>query len=221
MDGGPPAIQWSASATFQPLGCTVSTEGDCLLKQCVTGSADAGPPPSAGEITFTGGLLPPGVKISPPQYKFSQSKKGFDPGQIITIKAAGADVPPFEKSLVAPGSAEFVVPDLATCNFTGCGDIDTTADFEFRWANASGPGKVTVLLVAEYASTRLDATCIFEPSAGKGIAPKALLQKLKAISPSRVLVSAGTRGTERFAAGNYDLVAYLLSPGPVGMANLK
>jgi len=162
------------------------------------------------------------VKISPPQYTYLQSKRAFDSGQTINIKAAGAAVPAFEKSLVAPGSAQFVVPDPASCALSECGEIDTTADFEFQWKNASGPGKVTVLLVAEAVNTRLDATCIFDPAAGKGIAPKALLGKLKAISPTgTVFVSAGTRGIERFSAGNYDLLAYLLSPGPIGTAKLK
>ena len=231
-------ISSTATASFGKAGsattsgapkCTQSKEGACTVSECdlsTVGDAgtetDAGSEkaPNAGEITLSGGDIPaPGVKLAVKangSYEFYSSQtKLFSSGQTITAKAAGADVPAFEKAVAVPAAIKLTAP---ACTAGNCGEIDSSKDFEVTWTDG-GAGTVGLSASSSEAGKKLvSITCSFASSAGKGTVPAAALGKLTKGAGS-VTINAGT--TDLVAAGDYDVTVIVGAMGTTGQATIK
>jgi hypothetical protein len=210
--------------------CTTTTEGACTITECdLSALADAGggdtdagneKAPNAGEIVLSGGdIAAPGISLtveSDGSYKpFTSQTKIFSTGQSLTAKAAGGDVPAFEKGVKVPAQITVTSP---TCANGNCGDVDSTKALDLAWSNG-GEGKVTA------GATTLDAgkksvavSCQFDSAANKGTIPAAALGKLIK-GPTTFVI--GTAALENVAAGNYDVTVLVNGGGASGQATIK
>jgi len=209
--------------------CKQTKEGACTITECdLSAVADSGAPvdagsekdPNAGEITLSGGDIPAeGIKLAVEadgSYKFySGSTKLFSSGQTITTKAAGADVPAFEKGVAAPAAIKITSPACATAQ---CGDLDSTKDFDIVWTDG-GAGKVTATATTlDTGKKSVTLSCVFDSSANKGTVPAAALGKLIKGAGNIVI---GASSNEIVAAGNYDVSITVATGGVQGTATVK
>jgi hypothetical protein len=180
--------------------CTQSTDGDCSIVACDTTGAvasdggvvsDAGAPkksPTAGEITVKGLkeiTLTPDDKGSYTA-KFEQVAL-WKAGEDVSVKAAGAEVPAFEKTLKSPST---VIVSEPTWPAVGQAiDVDRANDLDFTWADG-GPGTVQAAITSAAGGKTTLITCKFKADAGTGKISKAALSKLVATDTGTLSLTA-------------------------------
>ena len=197
----------SVSATFfdgpgysNGKGCKLEVAGACTTIVCdFTNGGDVAPPPgafqSAGAITITGTTPPFALDFDGGmmQYlvtpKVPNDKLLFAGGDLITVTAAGGDVPAFSGSVVAPTPLTVTSPTL------GGVTVDTTKDLVFTWTGSSvGKASFYVSTTTTTGGTVTSSSwagCAFDASASTGTIPKAALAKLEKTSGTKTTGNIG------------------------------
>lgn|GEM_PF-6459627 len=198
---------FSDQASANAPTCTKTTEGACVVEDCVKPAAvDAGPTPvepTAGVIAITGGTIPAGLKLtpnaagvySPSSIPMSQAWLGATD---ITFTAAGAGVPAFTKMLKSPATLTLTSPHVTTW--------DSSTSRDITW---SGTGLNSVVLTLSKSSTTnlVLATCTFAASALTGSVPAAALVKLK----GSVFYEVAHEDSSAITPGGYDVKVLIRS----------
>ena len=166
----------------------------CDLVTCPQseGNLDGGSSPtaelaSAGIITVSGGhqavtLVPEGGAYS----AYFAPQQLWDGGETLTVQAAGAEVPGFEVTLVAPAQPTMTAPTLApailptvapdgSVTSFGGSTIVRSQDLVFQWTGGT-PSTSLQILVGEGGTSSLQ--CVFDAGAGMGVIPAAVLGHL-------------------------------------------
>ncbi|HWZ90922.1 MAG TPA: hypothetical protein VNW92_18805 [Polyangiaceae bacterium] len=201
-------------STF-PKGCERQVVGKCGVVLCdFTNGGDQLPAPgaavSAGTITI-GGTAPTfsvaydaGTQLYGTTPAVPKDRLLFAGGETITFAAAGADVPAFSASLVAPAPLTVTSPALPSGGFS----LDTSKDLVFEWTGTStGLLTFNVRTVTVNGATAVASTfvsCQFETSALTGTIPTALLQKLQKTDASTTgALSTDLSNTKEVPAGDF------------------
>ncbi len=164
--------------------------GSCWVYDC-TAHADAGvpvdagppkPPPSAGALTITSTVLTSPLTLTYSENSGYSSPNGgatYASGDMFTVAAAGADIPAFTLSGVAPEPVALVAP---ACASKACGDLDRTKDLPLAWSGGGGGGLSLNIQSADPTSAikgAIGVACSIDGNTSKmTTVPKELLAKL-------------------------------------------
>lgn len=165
----------SASATFVMSSglCARTFMGPCEVDSC-TGAAQTNV--SAGAITIGGATKPVSLTPAADHTYMAQSSTTalFGPGDMLTAVAAGADVPAFSRSVVAPSKVTITAPaQPSAVTLT----VNRASDLMVAWTGG-GMGQVLVALLPGGASGT-SVYCRFSSMTGQGIVPGQVLQRLQ------------------------------------------
>jgi hypothetical protein len=182
------------------MSCTMQTFGACTVSTC-TGSA-ATPAPQAGAITVSDGAkfnasLTPSTDGT---YAVSGAPNILLPGgEMVTVNAAGGDIPAFSGAIEQPLTLLVTSPTDAS---SGTFSWPRANDLNFSFDR----GTVGVELEVQVAIAGKSLTCHFASQAGMATVPTAALSEL----PVGVTLDVFTSATKRVQAGNYsvDLIAF-------------
>jgi hypothetical protein len=199
--------------------CKESKEGDCTITEC-----DLGPTPDGGTETDAGTTKSPHageiaiksaseMKLTPDadgkyEGKNEQSRLWTNGGD-ISVKAAGADVPAFEKSLKAPSAVKVTAPAWPALGTAL--EIDRANDLDITWSDG-GAGSVQAMVSSSSDDNTKFATvsCVFKSDTGGAKIPKAALSKLIAGDRASIYVSAAT--IEEVTAGDWKVSVMAMTP---------
>jgi hypothetical protein len=198
-------------------GCSREVSGACTVVLCdLTNGGNQVPPPgavrSAGTITIGG--TTPAFSLT---YDAVTAQYAVVPvvfvdhllfagGETIAFSAAGADVPAFNATLVAPSQLTITSPALPAGVFS----IDTSKELVFVWTGDS-VGKVTFNIVTTTSSAATAVassfvSCRFDASALTGTVPVAMLQKLtKTDAATTARLGTDHSNTTEVLAGDYSI----------------
>jgi len=198
-----------------PKGCQREVVGTCQILLCdYTNGGDQTPPTGAVQSagTLTVGGTSPTFSL---EYNAATMLYGAVPmvptdkllfigGTTITFAAAGADVPAFSDSVVAPTPLTIASPALSS----GSLSIDTSKDLVFVWTGASvGNVSFNVRTTTLSAATTVAisfVSCWFNISALTGTIPTAQLQKLtKTGATTTATLTTDLSNTKEAVAGDY------------------
>jgi hypothetical protein len=186
------------SAEFEAASaCPTTTIGPCVLSSCGIPTATA---ESAGTITVTGALVP--ASISPAAdktYTALMTQPLFSGGETLTVTAAGADVPAFTHTLVAPAKITITSP-AKPASASPYLMIDRSAGFSVAWTGG-GASTVQIALLGGTGSN-LDLSCHFPASAGSATIPASALAMLPAGTGGFAMAAIAT---DSLVAGDYAI----------------
>lgn len=176
--GGTPSRTAVATAEFHggatmDTRCTVQqTFGPCVVRTCGSGTAGTA---SAGAITISGGRQP--ITLMPASAggytAFQDSSVGiFDGGETLHVMGAGAAVPAFSGSMVAPSQMTMTAPSSQTGSIT----LARSAGLSLAWSGASS-GNVEITLTG---ASGPEVFCSFPASSGSGAISSSALGLLAA-----------------------------------------
>lgn len=216
----------SATATFSLVGSAVSScpppsvIGACRVSVCNPGSQlpPAIPPArSAGVVTVSGANVP--ITLTPDHNdvysSFSAMSQLAWPGDnTLTLIAAGADVPPFQLSAVAPSLVTLAAPATPGSQLT----IDRSRDLTMSWSGGRN-GTVELTLSSHTPSTLVDIACDAPAGAGRMVVPQAVLATLLAAPTSRTWTLSTIDNVQQ-QVGVYELTWFLSSFGAGTDGNL-
>jgi hypothetical protein len=143
---GPPPLDFPAS-------CQRTRFDDCESVSCPVpdggvpldmGAPFVGLARSAGPLTLSGGLVPV-VLVADERSAYSmitQTTLLYHGGEMLTVKADGADVPPFTITTTAPSQITVTAPRIDN----GAVKIDRNADLSVTWSGG-GAGEVVLSLM--------------------------------------------------------------------------
>ncbi|MFO0618925.1 MAG: hypothetical protein U0414_40425 [Polyangiaceae bacterium] len=203
---------YAASAAFReflegsPGETTATPSGDCVVKTYVRaprlGRRTAFH--SAGDISIAGGteslLLHPDRKHEYPK-AVDDDADLFAPGDTITLRAAGGDVPAFESIRTAPSPIDLRTPE----NPGGAPlPIDRSQDLVLTWDG----GEFGDLFV-RVSDDRHEIDCLFPTATGTGTLPAAALAVLSPTSEGSVLMAPASM--ESVQAGDWTVQVVLFS----------
>ncbi len=165
------------------LPCTGFTVGSCAVSIFGPQAADAGSGPtgfSAGPITVSGGastlVSTPMSSIFGSLYPNYMSLQAlWSGGEAITVSAAGADVPAFSTTLMAPRAVAVTAPVWPD---GGPMTLPRDQDLTVRWSGISDGWVEIGLDGGSSLSRAVSISCRFSPSSGQGVVPAALLAQL-------------------------------------------
>ena len=198
-------------------GCAHEFTGGCLVQLCdLTNGGNQAPPPGAPQSagTITVGATPSTLSL---EYDATtmlygavpavpKDKRLYSDGDTIKFAAAGADVPAFSDSLVAPTLLKVTAPALPG----GTLSIDTSKDLVFAWTGTSA-GEISFNIRT---TTSSDAStvavsfvsCRFAASALTGTIPVVQLKKLtKTDATTTALIGIDLSSTKEVIAGDYQV----------------
>jgi hypothetical protein len=149
------------------ISCTHTTVGACTVDDCdngdggmVTFTSD-----SAADLTLAGTLADGGVKMTFGSSGYSPydfQGRLWNPGDMITLSAAGATVPAFSgKTITGPGDLIVTSPN---CGGSDCGSLSRSADLNVAWTG--NPGNVNVFLNSANDTRNVTVNCNFASSPG-------------------------------------------------------
>lgn len=145
----------SATAGFEPdvpptsSACTSLIVAGCSVIDCnlAAPSPTGQSAPSAGTITFSGpASVDLGLMLTPtPQGRYEDAKREarvFAPGDLLSISAAGGDIPAFTGTVIAPSDIALISPKVV---FPTKLVVDRTKDLATTWSGG-GTSVVSVIL---------------------------------------------------------------------------
>ncbi len=200
-----------ATLAFYP-ACEAITVGACAV---VSANAMYGcdpPPPScepvprAGTITISGTVFDD-LAITPnPNGTYPPSEAPvFMDGDILTFSAPGADVPPFQQNIVAPGCVAMTAPAGPDGGVIyGSYLIPTSDDLQISWTRGESNAFVGVTLLGGRGNpaTYVSVSCSFDATMGQGTIPRQALAAL-AGTTGEFFVYQERRGSMQ--AGSYHV----------------
>jgi hypothetical protein len=180
------------TATFGPgaRGCEErGREGGCVFEDCPA----RGPfpvAPSAGLITVSGTTVP--ISAAPGAggtYETAARGEIFKQGDLITIRAAGAEVPGFEVQLTAPSTTDVYHPNYDP------GAINTFGRHEALEVRALGyaGGRLEGLLADAWKAPFRAVRCVTEPDRGLILFPTNGIATLRGTDEGRLRVHSISR----------------------------
>jgi hypothetical protein len=188
-------------AAFPPSG-SVEDPLSCLAGSPIMGSCcylpadlpmEAGVPASlsAGTITVADNDAGFGVlQLQQGTYVFGLASvsRGWMPGDVLGITAAGGVVPAFSGSVLAPPPLEGVTPSLTGLTISLSGDLTVS------WTPSPGvPSRVLLDVFAAQAATSAVAKCVVDDSAGTLTIPAGILGLLQPTASTSLTMARGTR----------------------------
>ncbi len=200
-----------------PATCETRTVGMCAARNCTTTAASRIASASAGTITITGGkqavtLTPDGKGA---YAAFSDQATLWSGGETIDVSAAGADVPAFEGTLVAPAQVTVTAPAFDSALPLA---IDRGHDLALAWSGGSGTVGVTLVGPSSDATTA-SLSCSFDATDRTGTVPAVLLQALPAGTGSFAVAVGDVRVvTAGVFSVHLDAATYALTPGGAPVA---
>jgi hypothetical protein len=181
--------------------CTVTTHGDCKVRTCTGGTPSTPTSVSAGTITVEGKET---LILTPDATNDYELAGGtgllWDPGQTITISAAGAEVPAFTHALQASSPVTVTSPAAPPADTPL--SLDRSKDFVLTWTGGT-TGAVTTLWKVEGTDPFVSIQCAFAASDGEGTVPAAALQALPESGSGDILLVGGRLDT--IATGVYTV----------------
>jgi hypothetical protein len=177
---------------FYP-ACGAITVGACAVVSANSGvGCDPAPPscepiPSAGTITISGtvfgdlAMTPNPNGTYTPGLLESTGAPVFMDGDILTLSAPGADVPPFQQSIVAPGCVAMEAPSGPDGGVIyGSYVIPTSDDLQISWTGGESNAFVGVTLIGGQGNSAVYASvsCSFDATLGQGTIPHQALAAL-------------------------------------------
>ena len=171
----------------------------------------------AGDIHITGGLSPIAiVKGGSPYYQsITSDTRLWDAGATLTITAeGGADVDPFSASVPAPTNVVVTSPALPLGGAPPV-DVDRAADLTVTWEAGALGEAVRVQVVGPELDGEPYTTveCRFDPSAGTGTIPSAVLGHID--RTGRGFLAVETLSERTVAAGDWGPVQIEMTAGGV------
>jgi hypothetical protein len=183
--------------------CTVEDAGQAVVDAGDAGAVNA---PHAGAISISGGKLSSPIVMNPKangSYDFVFGTTPlYDPGQNVSVNAAGGDVPAFSGSAAAPGNITVTAPTFTTAQTS----FNKSQDLNVTWTGG-GAGKVNVLLSSTGAKF-VSVTCSYDANTGTGTVPSAAMADLA----NSGTISIGGGVVTQIEAGDYD-ITYSLAGG--------
>jgi len=197
-------------ADLDPALCPQQMLGPCRFFSCPGEGPDGGIQPTphrahAGRITFQ--PSGPAIVLDPAataEYPVKiQDAPLWQPGDTVTVMAAGAEVPAFSGSLRAPGDVVVTqpAPPMSTATLT----VPRGADLEVAWTGGT-EGEVTFILSPDRPA-RTALTCTFPADAGHATISKTALALLPA---GTGLVAAGVATTQDLSRGGWKVTFNLV-----------
>ncbi len=176
--------------------------GDCFSFSCVP-ILDAGAEPSAGVLTLTGGIFGskgvPLAPVGPGVYGYTEKKAGapYAPGDVLGVSAAGALVPAFSQSIVAPDC----LTNLSPATDGSVLDVSTSKDLNVSWSGGQAGAGVFAAVGALTAgmTTSVSGGCLFNGPDGHGTIPKAALAPLAGLA--NAVIGVGQYHATVFSVG--------------------
>jgi len=205
--------------------CTTTKEGSCDVMVCDLPASSGGgsndPPPQGGEVKKSPSASDITIKAAD-EITLSPDGKGnytpmtgqtalFAAGDDVLVKAKGAEVPAFSKTIKAPGIINVTAPEWPALGeaFT----IDKANDLELTWENGGeGDVQATISSVADKKTSMI--TCKFKAADGTGKIAKAALGKLVASETGSISISSAN--TAAFDQNGWKLNVLIMSPGTAG-----
>jgi hypothetical protein len=208
----PMAVQtFSTNAFFGPdstaVNCHKRKSGPCTVSTCMRSDAGmpGGTPPSAGDITISGGMQPITMTTNANGiyngHNYNMALL-FNAGDQLTFAAAGnpASIPAFHGRVTAPAAVQVTTvegtawPDPHTAI-----QITLSQGFTTEWSGANG-GDVIIGLSAN--AGVVSATCSFAASSNMGKVPASALTDFPAGFGTLVVNSSATVSV---TAGSYSV----------------
>jgi hypothetical protein len=185
-----------------PESCITLPAGHCQIVTCTPPPAEPGLLwRSAGTITVSGGVQP--VVLMPGSdgvYAGTQADRPLWPGgALLTVTAAGAEVPPFSASVVTPAPLSVTAPPFGA---NAPLPVDRAHDFELAW---SGGGQST-LEIRIVDAAKLSLVCEFPADDGRGVVPQSLLGRL-AVGTATLVPAQTAAATARVTDWSVDISA--------------
>jgi len=185
------------ATAFPPSCLELIPVGTCEKYACTGSNATA----SAGVITIKSSSG--NIAISPDvNGDYAQQPSGaslWQPGEIVTIHASGAEVPTFQ--LMVPGPA---VPTITSPGTTAL-VIDRSSGLNVQW---SGPlsAQIYVFLGSSGASPTA-VECVFDGAAGMGFIPPSVLTDFQAQESASLAIASLSQST--IVAGDWSVTGKL------------
>jgi len=210
VESGATRSQSSAEAAFStsadaPLSACTKTEtiADCATLACAIPEDAAGTIPSAGTITMRVGdhtvVLAPGADHAYPAWQ-DASAALWAGGELLSIEAAGAEVPPFSGTLRAPLAINVRAPTLPPDG--AAIPVAREAGIDVAWDPIDEGTVVLALTGASLDGRRAVVSCAFDAHAGLGSVPAAALRTVQRGDGSLTL---STRSSQRVEVGDYGI----------------
>lgn len=176
------------------------------------------PIPSAGVITLGGSPFLDGSMDRPNSTgTYTLSNYLTDPiysvGDILTVSAAGAEVPPFQQNVVAPGCVALSAPASPDGGaIYGSYVISTAADFQVFWTGGEPDASVSVTLTGQRGNNppRVTVSCRFDATLGQGAIPQQALAPLTGDSGGFMIYQERRSSVQ---AGLYDVDVIVRNAG--------
>ncbi len=162
----------AAFAAARDPACTTTTSGACTTTTCPTAPAPAAR--SAGAITIEGladgtaTLVPSGSSYAPD----TTPTQRFLGGETLRARAAGADVPAFDRSAVAPPFLTLTAPSWAPASTLV---IARANDLALAWDGGSAGASTAFVRIT---GGSVDLVCEVGAKAGALVVPKSALATL-------------------------------------------
>jgi hypothetical protein len=180
----------------------VARDGACRLRMCGPGASASAA--DAGQLRVTTPQRSLVIDRDPLGFYnlFDRTASLWSAGDLVTVSAAGAAVPPFTRALDAPRSIVVTSPTKPAPADPLV--IDRARDLVVRWTGG-GPGTIMVSLANVGGEFLI--SCELDPAAGAGVIPASLLRGYRAEDGTLTLRS---EHHDRFAAGAWDVQLVLL-----------
>jgi len=207
------SARFYAPTTGTGFDCAAETFGGCNVSVCTAAAAAAAAPPNAGNITFSDGQAINLMLAAMPgqQYGSLSASPPLLGGEIITVTAAGADVPAFSATVAVPLVIRLTSPVL---DMNGLGTSPRDQDLVLTFDNRASDGETGTQLYVQASAPAGFASiqCTLPTDSGTATIPKAALGKLVAGTD---LLLLATR-TKQVVAGDYSVsvVSYISAMNP-------
>jgi len=205
--------------------CTDKMVNGCRTFQCQASGQGSLQFMSAGNITISGGSIAP-VVLKPDQQgkyaQFTDTKTRWNPGDKITISAAGAMIPRFSSELVVPNELVIKSP---TVNLGESVKINRDKGFVAQWDPSAMSNSVAISIFQaafnKANNTAVFLSCEFTTTAGTGTVTPDVLRNLKPSMGGIIttVAIAGSNG-KYVTAGGLTVAIGVMIGGLNGLADV-
>jgi hypothetical protein len=189
--------------------CTHETFGDCSVSTCTANDKTATPPPNAGTITITdGAMFNVTLTAAPGQpYTTQAGATGSIVGaELVSVSAAGGDVPAFMTSIAVPRVITLSAPAL---DESGVGTVPASGDLVLTFDNRAADGETeTKLHVLQSSGLKSNLYCQLPTESGTATIPGAALDKVRGAGGQLLLLVARAK---QVPAGDFavNVIAFM------------
>lgn len=181
-----------------------AVSGPCIAFSCEP-DPDDGPSLDAGSISVVTPHKSFVIQFDGGEYVAPNFEAGtfFEPGKLVTISAAGAELPPFEVTVDSPNLVEFARPEGPNPV------IDREEGHHISWSGVGGP--LVRVVIAKLSDAPRGAYCETTASDGGFTATPVVLEHLP---PGEVFVLTGVRDARvvELGATRVRVAAHRLGP---------